>query len=165
MQRVQTRIRRRLFPWRTETFWMLGSQRLRVRLWAWLMLFPVPGPFPQISHFFDMGSWSFFSHPIRGSGGGSAGFKGRPLRGRRLPCRSLTNIMKYCAGIKPPDFLEFPRFLNSTARGFFDPTSRQREEIPRPRFYGTGSAYRHPLGKGTGFICRIHESLACLFCS
>jgi hypothetical protein len=54
MQRVQTRARTRVFPRTIVTLWRLGSQRRRVLLCAWLTLFPVPGPFPQISHFFDM---------------------------------------------------------------------------------------------------------------
>jgi len=56
MHCVHATIRRADPPLRTRTFFRFGSQRRRVRLWAWLILLPVMGPFPQISHFLDMGS-------------------------------------------------------------------------------------------------------------
>jgi hypothetical protein len=40
MQEVQTRARRVFEPWRTRTFWMLGSQRRLFRLWEKLTVFP-----------------------------------------------------------------------------------------------------------------------------
>src|SRR3989449_6785056 len=49
-QRVQTRSRR-VVPFTTaRTRWRLGYQRRFVLLFAWLMLCPVMGPLPQISH-------------------------------------------------------------------------------------------------------------------
>ncbi len=49
MQLVQTRIRLRVpFSVTTWTGWRFGSQRRFVRLFAWLTLFPLRGPLPQI---------------------------------------------------------------------------------------------------------------------
>jgi len=54
-QRVQTRSRR-VVPFTTaRTRWRLGYQRRFVLLFAWLMLCPVMGPLPQISHTRAMG--------------------------------------------------------------------------------------------------------------
>lgn len=50
MHRVQTRIRRTPPDTFARTVWRFGSQTLLVRLWAWLMLWPRMGFFPQISH-------------------------------------------------------------------------------------------------------------------
>ena len=41
------------------TVFRLGNHRLFVLLWAWETLLPVTGPFPQISHTFDI-SISFY---------------------------------------------------------------------------------------------------------
>jgi uncharacterized membrane protein YfhO len=56
MQVVQTRILRVLPLTLTRTLWRFGSQRRRVRLWAWLMLLPLIGLFSQITQTFDIGS-------------------------------------------------------------------------------------------------------------
>src|SRR6266576_3618762 len=54
-QRVQTRSRR-VVPFTTaRTRWRSGYQRRFVLLFAWLMLCPVMGPLPQISHTRAMG--------------------------------------------------------------------------------------------------------------
>jgi hypothetical protein len=51
IHRVQALTRTvRPVPVTVRTFCRFGSQRRRVLLWAWLTLFPVSGPFPQISH-------------------------------------------------------------------------------------------------------------------
>jgi hypothetical protein len=54
MQLVQT-VRRFVRPSTfARTSWRFGSQRRLVRLWAWLMLLPLTGFFPQISQTFAM---------------------------------------------------------------------------------------------------------------
>ena len=47
---AHTYIRRGLPSTRVLTRCTLGSQRLLVLRWEWLMLYPKPGPLPQISH-------------------------------------------------------------------------------------------------------------------
>jgi hypothetical protein len=50
MQRVQTRSRRVVPSTTARTVCKFGYQRRFVLLLAWLTLWPVVGPFPQISH-------------------------------------------------------------------------------------------------------------------
>ena len=58
MHVVQT-VRRFVRPFTfARTCWRFGSQRLRVRLWAWLMLLPETGRLPQMSHTFAIRSSS-----------------------------------------------------------------------------------------------------------
>jgi hypothetical protein len=55
MQRVQTRSRRVVPSTTARTVCKFGYQRRFVLLLAWLTLWPVVGPFPQISHTRAMG--------------------------------------------------------------------------------------------------------------
>jgi hypothetical protein len=50
IQLAQARIVDTRPPTKALTRWTLGSQRRFVLLFAWETLFPVPGFFPQISH-------------------------------------------------------------------------------------------------------------------